>query len=356
MKINHNFFSNLAFNLAEKNLGRTGNNPSVGCVVVKNNSVVSSGSTSLNGRPHAEFNALNKKIDFQGSNMYVTLEPCTHYGLTPPCTNIIKNKKINKIFYSFNDPDKRTHKKAKKVLKKITKINKINHQNKDFYKSYFLNKKNNFPLIDAKLAVSKDYYSINKNSRWVTNFKSRRVANFIRSQYDCIVSTSYSINKDNSLLNCRIDGLDNYKPDLIIIDRNLKLKKNLKLMNLSKKRRIYIVTLSKNKKKLSFFKKRKIKIMNLKKLKDKSDFQIFFKKIFHTGKGRVLIESGLVFLNELLKIKFINNLYLFKSNEILGDKGSNNSKISFIKKLKLTNRIKVNLNKNNLYKLKLNNV
>ena len=117
MKINHNFFSNLAFNLAEKNLGRTGNNPSVGCVVVKNNSVVSSGSTSLNGRPHAEFNALNKKIDFQGSDMYVTLEPCTHYGLTPPCTNIIKNKKINKIFYSFNDPDKRTHKRAKKVLK-----------------------------------------------------------------------------------------------------------------------------------------------------------------------------------------------------------------------------------------------
>ena len=54
------FFSNLAFNLAEKNLGRTGNNPSVGCIVVKNNSVVS-GSTSLNGRPHAEFNALGKK-------------------------------------------------------------------------------------------------------------------------------------------------------------------------------------------------------------------------------------------------------------------------------------------------------
>ena len=356
MKINHNFFSNLAFNLAEKNLGRTGNNPSVGCVVVKNNSVVSSGSTSLKGRPHAEFNALNKKIDFQGSNMYVTLEPCTHYGLTPPCTNIIKNKRINKIFYSFNDPDKRTYKRAKKVLKKITKISKINHQNKDFYKSYFLNKKNNFPLIDAKLAISKDYYSIKKNSRWITNLKSRKVAHFIRSKYDCIVSTSYSINKDNSLLNCRIDGLDNYKPDLIIIDRNLKLKKNLKLLNLSKKRRIYIVTLSKNVKKLSFFKKRKIKIMNLKKLKDKSDFQILFKKIFHTGKGRVLIESGLVFLNELFKIKFINNLYLFKSNEILGNKGSNNINVSFIKKLKLTNRIKVNLDKNNLYKLKLNNV
>ena len=68
MKTNHNFYSNLAFNLAEKNLGKTNYNPSVGCVVVKNNTVISSGVTSLNGRPHAEFNALNKKINFKGAN------------------------------------------------------------------------------------------------------------------------------------------------------------------------------------------------------------------------------------------------------------------------------------------------
>ena len=356
MSQNHNFFSNLAFNIAEINLGKTKTNPSVGCVIVKNGSVISSGVTSINGRPHAEFNALNKKINFKGSSLYVTLEPCSHYGLTPPCTNIIKKKKINKIFYSFDDPDKRTHKRAKIVLKKIRKINKINHENKDFYESYFLNKKKRLPLIDAKLAISKDYYSINKNSRWITNSKSRKVAHLIRSQYDCIVSTSNSVNKDNSLLNCRIDGLDKFKPDLIIIDRNLKLKKNLKLLRLSKKRKTYIVTTSKNKKKLSFFMNKKIKIINIKKLKNKKDFEILFNKLFLAGKGRVLIESGLVFLIELLKIKFIDNLYLFKSNEILGKKGTNNTNVSFIRKLKLTNRIKVNLNKNKLYRLKLNNV
>ena len=93
MKINRSFFSNLAFNLAEKNLGKTSTNPSVGCLVVKNNSVISSASTSTNGRPHAEFNALNKNLNFRGSDLYVTLEPCTHYGNTPPCVNIIKEKK-----------------------------------------------------------------------------------------------------------------------------------------------------------------------------------------------------------------------------------------------------------------------
>ena len=94
MKQNHNFFSNLAFNIAESNIGKTNKNPSVGCVIVKNNSVISSGVTSINGRPHAEYNALSKNLNFKDAYMYVTLEPCTHHGITPPCTNLIKKKKI----------------------------------------------------------------------------------------------------------------------------------------------------------------------------------------------------------------------------------------------------------------------
>ena len=100
MKTNHNNFLNLAFNLAKINLGKTKSNPSVGCVVVKKDSVISSGYTSVNGRPHAEFNALNKKINFEGSDLYVTMEPCTHYGLTPPCTDLIIKKGIKRVFFS----------------------------------------------------------------------------------------------------------------------------------------------------------------------------------------------------------------------------------------------------------------
>jgi len=118
MRTNHSFFSNLAFKIAEKNIGKTSTNPSVGCLVVKNNSVISSGATSVNGRPHAEFNALKKNKNFTGSKIYVTLEPCSHFGVTPPCTRIIKNKKIKKVFYCFDDPDVRTNKKAKITLKK----------------------------------------------------------------------------------------------------------------------------------------------------------------------------------------------------------------------------------------------
>ena len=167
MTTNHNYFLNLAFQLAEKNLGQTGLNPSVGSVVVKNNTVISSGITSLNGRPHAEFNALNNIKNCAGSTLYTSLEPCIHYGITPPCTNIIIKKKIKNVFYGLEDPDLRTFKKAKKILNikgiktKLIKSKKF----ESFYKSYLINKKFKIPLIAAKIAISKDYFSINKKGK-----------------------------------------------------------------------------------------------------------------------------------------------------------------------------------------------
>ena len=98
---NHLFFMKLAFAQANKNLGNTNENPSVGCVITKNNSVISSGCTGLNGRPHAEINAINfSKTSLKNSNLYVTLEPCSHYGKTPPCTKSIIKSKFKKVFFT----------------------------------------------------------------------------------------------------------------------------------------------------------------------------------------------------------------------------------------------------------------
>ena len=113
----------LAFELAKINIGSTKENPSVGCVVEKNGSIISSGYTSFNGRPHAEFNALNKKFNFVNSNIYITLEPCSHFGKTPPCTNIIKRKRIKRVYYSIDDFDKRSQNKSKQILTNQSDIN-----------------------------------------------------------------------------------------------------------------------------------------------------------------------------------------------------------------------------------------
>ena len=107
----------LALMHAKKSLGNTQENPSVGCVIVKNNSVISAGCTSLNGRPHAEENAISLlKKSIKNSYLYVTLEPGSHYGKTPPCVNLISKKKIHKVFISINDPDIRSYNKASKKV------------------------------------------------------------------------------------------------------------------------------------------------------------------------------------------------------------------------------------------------
>ena len=92
----------LAYNQASRVLGNTGENPAVGCVIVKNNELISLAHTNFNGRPHAERIALsNKKINFKGSLLYSTLEPCSHYGKTSPCTDIIKKQNIKTVCFSI---------------------------------------------------------------------------------------------------------------------------------------------------------------------------------------------------------------------------------------------------------------
>ena len=102
-------YLNLALNLAKNMEGLTGTNPSVGSVLVKNDEIVSLASTGYNGTPHSEFSLLNKidKKITKGSSLYVTLEPCSHYGKTPPCTNIIIDKKISRLVFGAHDIDER---------------------------------------------------------------------------------------------------------------------------------------------------------------------------------------------------------------------------------------------------------
>jgi len=351
------FFLKLAFQQAEINLGSTSLNPSVGCVVVKNNSVISSGRTSFNGRPHAEANALKNKISF-GSKMYITLEPCSHYGKTPPCVKNIINKKLFEVIFSINDVDKRSKnlafiklKNAKINVKRFT----LRNYAKFFYKSYFLQSTKQNPFIDAKLAVSKDYLSISKKQKWITNKHSRKVGNFLRSKYDCIVTTSKTINCDNPSLDCRIEGLEHKSPAVIIIDRLFKTKKNLKMFK-DKSREFFIFTEHNNRHKVKYFKEMGVNVVMLKKahyLKNEiSEIYIFLKQL---GFNRILIESGIKYINEVLRCRLIKNLYLFKSSINLKNNGKNNTNVHLIRKLKTTlkNKVSINLGGDSLYKIQL---
>ena len=114
------YFMSLALKQAMINLGNTKKNPSVGCVITKNNSIISTGRTGRSGRPHAEYNAIkNIRKNLINSSLYVTLEPCSHYGKTPPCVKEIIKRKVKKVFFSIKDPDQRSYNKSFKILEEL---------------------------------------------------------------------------------------------------------------------------------------------------------------------------------------------------------------------------------------------
>ena len=242
---NDKFYLKLALNLAKQHEGLTRENPSVGCVIVKNNKILSLSNTSINGRPHAEVNAIRlaNTNDLKGSTIYVTLEPCTHHGKTPPCTDLIIKKGISKIVYGSNDIDKRTANKLKKVLRKYNIFTKkVNMKEiNDFYKSYFYIRKNKLPYITAKLACSNDYYIYSKKNKNITNKLSRKTSNLLRYKNNAILITSKTLNKDNPFLNCRINGLEDFSPIKIILDKNLNYKKKLNIFKKNKKNVFFFI-------------------------------------------------------------------------------------------------------------------
>ena len=110
----------LALQQAKRVLGNTKTNPAVGCVLIKNGHLIGAGHTSVNGRPHAEQNALNSSnVNNKNSHIYSTLEPCSHYGKTPPCVNRIIKEKVKKVYFSIKDPDRRSFNKCSSLLRKV---------------------------------------------------------------------------------------------------------------------------------------------------------------------------------------------------------------------------------------------
>ena len=330
------YFMGIAMNLAKERIGLTGLNPSVGCVIEKNNKIISFGQTGFKGRPHAETVAITKcnKNELKDSSIYITMEPCTHYGKTPPCTNQIIKSKFKRVIYSINDIDKRTSNKAYSLLRsKKINVSKglLKSESKIIYKNYFQHKKNKKPFIAAKIACSSDYY-ISSNNKFITNHHSRDVSHILRYNFDSILISSKTANADNSKLSCRINGLENFSPKRLIIDKNLKINKNSPIITDKNKNNTIIFHSTKDKKKIRYFKLRGIRLSYTDLDSNNNiDLKKVFSKAYNIGIGSIIIEGGKELTKSVLKDKLINEFYLFKSKKKLGKLGKN--KFSDFKKI-----------------------
>ncbi len=315
-------YMRLALNLAIARKGLTGENPSVGCLIVKNDRIISIGQTGFNGRPHAEHNAINNSLEkLSGSKMYVTLEPCNHYGKTPPCTKNIIKSGISEIIYCMEDIDKKVKGKSFKILSnKEIKVRKglLENEAKNLYDSYIVNRSKNLPYVTAKIAITKNKLLYSEQCKRITDKSSDKITHFLRYKNDSIMISSKTLNIDNPKLNCRLKGFEKFSPRRIILDRNLDIKLNSYIFKSVKKNNTIIFHKSLNNKKIKILTKKGVFLVKSK-IDNKKlfDLRIILKELYILGTRNLLIEGGDMITKNLIKNRLIDKFYLFKSHKNL---------------------------------------
>ena len=326
MMSNHLKFINLAQDIALKNLGKTFPNPSVGCIISKNNKIISKAVTSSSGRPHAEEIALKKAgKKSKGATMYVTLEPCFHSSQNGSCTDQILRSGIKEVYVSCIDQDLRTKNKSISKLKrnKIKVIvgiqrDKTLNTNNFFFKS-LLKKK---PFTKVKMAISSDDKIAwgNYKSKWISNSKSRKYVHDLRSKTQAILTTSKTILKDNPRFTVRNNKKIIKYLNVVVIDKNLNIPLNTKLLKNLHERRVIIFTSKKNSKSQKL-KQLGCEIVEMKSENNKLNLKKIFTLLYKLKISDLLVEAGGILFADLIKNKLVNEIHLFKAPIFIGEKG-----------------------------------
>ena len=333
------YYMQAALNLSLRGLGNTWPNPSVGTVIVKKNKIVSRGWTKPSGRPHAEIVALNKnkKLLFRGATLYTTLEPCSHFGKTSPCVDAIINAKIKRVVIATKDINPNIDGKAiKKLKKKKIKVTLgiLEKEAKKINLGFFQKIKINRPSISTKIAISKNGMITDPTTKWITSEHSRSYGQFIRAKHDAVMTGINTVLKDNPLLTCRLPGMEKYSPVRVVLDSNLKIKENLRIVQTSKKIKTYLFTLNNmNKLKIKKLKDYGLKIIFIKPILNSMNINLVLEELSKIGLNNILLEAGAKLNSSFFSQNLINKIYYFESQKIIKFGG-----LSLFKKLKI-NRI-----------------
>ncbi|WP_280956474.1 bifunctional diaminohydroxyphosphoribosylaminopyrimidine deaminase/5-amino-6-(5-phosphoribosylamino)uracil reductase RibD [Ciceribacter ferrooxidans] len=229
-------FMEAALRLALTHLGRTSTNPSVGCLIVKDGEIVGRGVTAEGGRPHAETQALAEAGEkASGATAYVTLEPCSHYGRTPPCANAIVAAGIARVVISVLDPDPRVSGRGVKILGEagievVTGI--LEEEGRRALAAYLTRQIKKRPQVLLKLAISSDGMIGREGEGQIaiTGPQSRGQVHLLRAETDAILVGIGTALADDPELTVRLPGLERYSPVRVVLDRNLDLPVTSKLV------------------------------------------------------------------------------------------------------------------------------
>ncbi len=322
-------FIKLALQLAKRGIGQTGSNPSVGCVIVKDNKIVGRGVTGANGKPHAETKALIHAGSMSvGASMFVTLEPCSHFGQTPPCVESIIDSRISRVVCPLIDPDPRVSgagfEKLQKAGIKVDFIPIASTWAKEIIRGFISRIEKGRPFITVKLGMSVDgkIASRSGKSNWITNKRSRAQSHLLRAKNDAILVGTKTFIHDNPTLNVRGTLKTLLSPLRIFLDHDLKVfPSELILKNLSNYPSIIVCGENPNKKNLKTWKNANVEILKITAVDKDLVLESLFKILGARGINSLLIEGGGKLVKSLVKSDLIDELIVYRSGVIIGSDG-----------------------------------
>lgn len=322
-------FMQKALDLARKASGLTSPNPLVGAVIVADGKVIGSGFHPRAGEPHAEIFALREAGDkAEGADLYVTLEPCSHQGRTPPCTEAIIKAGISRVFAGTQDPNPLVAGRGIEQLKRAgIQIETGLLENECCRLNEFWNKfiTTRLPFVTLKSAASLDgrIASRTGHSQWITNEKSRDYVHQLRAAHDAILIGIGTLLKDNPRLTARIPGEKPRNPYRIIVDSMLRTPLDSKIFGPDGSERVFLATKSHDEKKIAPYRKivKDILILPSNSL-GQLDLAELMKLLGAREITSILIEGGSEINGSALDNQIIDKICFFYAPILVGGRGS----------------------------------
>lgn len=318
-------YMRLAMQLAGNAIGRTSPNPLVGAVIVKDNRVVGCGWHRKAGTPHAEVHALNQAGELaQGADVYVTLEPCAHYGKTPPCAKALVEAKVKNVYGGLLDVNPKVAGKGFKILEDAGihveygfLQDELRKQNEVFFK--WIEHKKPFVVLKAAMTLDGKIATATGQSKWITNETSRAYGYKLRDIYDGIMVGINTVIEDNPMLTARVDGGKN--PIRIVVDSSLKIDINANVVQDKSAKTIVATTDKADKDKILKLQAQNVDVIVVDKDEnDKVDIEKLLDILGQQNICSILVEGGATLSGSFVAKKLVDKVYFFIAPKIIGGK------------------------------------
>lgn len=322
-------YMEIALELAKKGAGYTNPNPLVGAVIVKNGKIIGEGYHQAYGSHHAEVNAIkNSTEDVKGATMYITLEPCSHYGKTPPCANYIVEKGIIRVVVALEDPNPEVSGKGIKILrdngievvtgileKESRKLNEI------FIK--YIRTKLPFCILKTAMTLDGKIATSTGDSKWITNEESRKYVHLLRHRVSSIMVGIGTVLQDNPYLNTRLEEGLGSDPIRIIVDTHARIPLEANVLdNKSSSRTIIATTELASKDKLRELEDKGAELIITPLRNNQVDLNYLINELGERGIDSILLEGGSGLNYSALEASIVDKVNIFIAPKFIGGRES----------------------------------